>query len=333
MGATPKLNGADAPDAPNAPSTSGLAPRPSRVDNVPLAGASIVLTVLVLSFGDAIVKLVSADFSLWQIYVLRSLLALPVLVLVLKLTTTTGRGFAFVTPGWTLLRSFLTVVMWAAYYIALPHIELSVAASVLYTFPLFITLFSALFTGEPVGVKSWLAVFFGFIGVLVIVRPTAEDFNLYALLPLLSAILFAVAMILTRTKCRDESPQILALTQNLLFILTGIIASGILLIGQPHELAAINPFMFGGWVSLNEAQWLAVGVLAATVVIGNLCGAFAYQRGPPTIIATFDYTYLVFSLLWGFLLFTEIPDLQSVAGMAIIAASGLLIVRQYPRPV
>ena len=285
------------------------------------------MTVLVLSFGDAVVKFVSTDFSLWQIYVLRSLLAVPVLLVLVKLSAGMS-SFIPVAIGWTLFRSFLMVVMWGIYYTALPRVTFSVAASVLYTIPLFITLFSALFTGDRVGVKSWLAVGFGFAGVLVIVRPAAEDFNLYALLPLLSAIMFAGAMILTRTKCRNEDPKILALMQNASFILFGTIISGALLIWQPHKLALANPFLFGGWMPLGTMQWLVVSTLAATVVIGNICGAFAYQRGPSAVVAAFDYTYLVFSLLWGFLLFSEIPDLQSIVGMAMIAAAGILIVRR-----
>ena len=300
---------------------------PGGADNIRLAVYAIVVTVLVLSFGDAVVKFVSADFSLWQLYVLRSLLAIPPLILLLKLPAS-GVSFIPRAVGWTVFRSFLMVVMWAIYYAALPHVTFSVAASVLYTIPLFITLFSALFTGDKVGMKSWLAVGFGFSGVLVIVRPTAEDFNLYALFPLLSAILFAYAMILTRTKCRNEDPKILALMQNVSFVITGSIVSLGLLIWRPLELAAVNPFLFGNWAPLGITQWLAVLTLAATVVVGNICGAFAYQRGPSAIIATFDYTYLVFSLLWGFLLFTEIPDLQSVVGMVMIAVSGIAIARQ-----
>lgn len=296
-------------------------------DNVRLAIFSIVVTVLVLSFSDAIVKFVNADFSLWQLYVLRSLLAIPVLIVLLKWPAP-GGSFMPVAAGWTVLRSFLMVMMWTVYYAALPHVEFSVAASVLYTIPLFITLFSALFTGDRVGMKLWFAVGVGFTGVLVIVRPAAEDFNGYALLPLLSAIMFAYAMILTRTKCRAENPKVLALMQNLLFILTGAVVSVALVMWRPLELAVAHPFLLGDWQPLGAAQWLAVAALAATVVIGNTCGAFAYQRGPSAIIATFDYTYLVFSLLWGFLLFTEIPDLQSIAGMTMIAASGILIIRQ-----
>ena len=296
-------------------------------DNIRLATIAIVVAVLALSFGDAVVKLVSAEFSLWQLYVLRSLFALPPLILLIIFAKPAG-SFRLKTPGWTAFRSLLLVVMWAVYYAALPHIPFSVAASVYYTIPLFITLFSALFTGEKVGVKSWLAVAFGFAGVLVIVRPAAENFNGYALLPLLSAILFAYAMILTRTKCRHESPKNLALAQNAMFIVVGGVASVALALWRPPELAAANPFLFGEWTALGVIQWLTLATLAATVVVGNLCGAFAYQNGPPPTIATFDYTYLIFSLIWGFLLFTEIPDLPSLVGMLMIAAAGIIVVRQ-----
>lgn len=301
-------------------------------DNVRIAIFAIVLAVFVLSLGDALVKFVAADFSLWQLYVLRSLFAIPVLIAIIKLPMASGKwhapggSFRPVALGWTAFRSFMMVVMWAIYYTALPHITFSVAASVLYTIPLFITLLSVCFVGDRVSVAVWLAVGFGFAGVLVIVRPTADDFNLYALLPLLSAMLFAWAMILTRTKCRRENPKVLALWQNLMFVITGSIISGILLIWQPHELAALNPFLFGGWMPLGGVQWLVVIILATTVVIGNISGAFAYQRGPSAVVATFDNTYLIFSLLWGFLLFVEIPDVQAIIGMAMIAASGILTV-------
>lgn len=305
--------------------------RTGRVDNVRLAVASIVVTVLALSLGDAVIKFIASDFSLWQIYVLRSLLAIPPLVALLKWPAP-GARLAPVSAGWALFRSFLMVVIWVFYYTSLLYVELSVAASVLYTIPLFITLFSALFTGDRVGVKAWLAVICGFTGVLVIVRPAAEDFNLYALLPLVSAVLFAYAMILTRTKCRDENPKVLALLQNLLFVVTGAVISVVLMLWSPHELAAVNPFLFGPWAPLGAAQWLVMAALAATVIIGNICGAFAYQNGPSATIAAFDYCYLVFSVVWGLWLFMEIPDLQSAAGMVMIAASGILIVRQMRAP-
>ncbi|MGI9311844.1 MAG: DMT family transporter [bacterium] len=301
----------------------------AHADDVRLAIWSILLTVFVLSFGDAMVKFISGDFPLWQIYLLRSLIALPALFALLAMLARRNADWRPrpVALGWTLLRSVLMVVMWTFYYVALPHIHFSVAATVLYTIPLFITLLSALFTGDRVGARAWLAVAFGFVGVVVVVRPAAADFNAYALLPLISAILFALAMILTRTKCRGESTMILALGQNLMFALASAAVGIALLIAQPSTDVATQ-FLLGDWVSLGAAQWGVMITLGATVVIGNIFGALAYQRGPSPIVATFDYSYLAFSLLWGLLLFAEVPDLPSAIGMGMIAASGVAVVRQ-----
>ena len=104
--------------------------------------------------------------------------------------------------------------MWVAYYTALPHVDLSVAAAAYYTLPIFITLFAALFIGDTIGAKGWVAVFLGFCGVLLILKPQADDFNAYALLPIISAILYALAMIITRTKCRNENVLVLSIALN-----------------------------------------------------------------------------------------------------------------------
>ena len=184
-------------------------------DNLKLAIFAIVFTVFALSLGDALIKRISADFPLWQIFVVRSLIAIPVLIVVIK-ARYQSVSLKPLNIGWTVLRSLMLTFMWVAYYTALPHVALSVAAAVYYTLPLFITLFAALFIGEMVGVQGWIAVFLGFCGVLLILKPQAEDFNAYALLPLISAILYAFAMIITRTKCKNESPLVLSVPIRLM---------------------------------------------------------------------------------------------------------------------
>ena len=112
---------------------------------------------------------------------------------------------------WTAGRSLLLVAMWVSYYVALPHLSLSIAAAAYYTLPIFITLFAALFIGEKINYYGWTAVALGFIGGLLILQPASKDFSWYALLPILSAILYALAMILTRTRCRAVHPLMLSL--------------------------------------------------------------------------------------------------------------------------
>ena len=299
-----------------------------RTDNIKVAIFSIILAVFSLSFGDAVIKGLSISFPLWQIYVVRSLFAVAILVVLIRWHKP-WQAFIPESIRWTVTRSTLLSFMWIAYYAALPHIQLSVAAAVYYTIPLFITLFSALFTGERVGTKSWFAIVLGFAGVLIIVRPDVDGFNFYALLPLAAAILYALAMILTRTKCLKEDPKVLALALNVVFICTGTLATLIVLVWAPDDrTVASNLFLLGDWTQFNIESWLLMSGLGVIVVIGSLFSAIGYQKGPPSIVAAFDYSYLVFSAIWGLVIFNEVPDALTIFGMAMIASAGLITVRQ-----
>ena len=299
----------------------------SHSDNTRLAIFSIIVAVLALSMGDAVIKYFSVSFSLWQIYVVRSLIAVPILIGVIKLREP-SLPLMPVSIGWTATRSLLLGVMWVAYYTSLPHIKLSVAAAVYYTIPLFITLFSAIFTGDKVTQKSWFAIILGFTGVLVIVRPDADGFNAYVLLPLIAAILYAVAMILTRTKCLNENPKILSLSLNVTFIAMGLIASLAIASWSPVDSTKEHfPFLIGDWVELDIGGWLTMAILAIVVILGSLFAAVAYQNAPSSIVASFDYFYLAFAALWGLLVFSEVPDGLTILGMIMIAGAGLIAIR------
>ena len=119
-------------------------------DNIKLAVSAIVITVFALSLGDALIKHISAEFALWQIFVVRSVIAIPVLITVIK-TRYQSMSLKPHSVRWTALRSLMLTFMWAAYYSALPNLALSVAAAAYYTLPIFITLFAALFIGDKVG--------------------------------------------------------------------------------------------------------------------------------------------------------------------------------------
>jgi len=238
---------------------------------------------------------------LWQIFVMRSVIAVPFLVYFIRIRAC---GISIMPDrfGWTALRSLLLVIMWAAYYLALPHVPFSIAAASFYTSPLFITLFAALLIGDRVGLKGWIAVLLGFIGVLLILQPQADDFNAYALLPIISAICYALAMIITRSKCENEKPLILSLWLNLAFI--GV--------GKPM------------WID----EWRTMAILAIIIVIASIGTAIAYQSGPSSIIATFDFSYVAYVVIWGILLFGEVPDSISIIGILLIVGGGLLAVRK-----
>ncbi len=296
---------------------------PSPADNTKLAVTVIVFTVLALSFGDALIKKVSADLVIWQIFVLRSVLAVPVLVAILRVRFP-GVRFRPAALGWTGARSLMLVLMWIVYYAALPHVPLSIAASAYYTLPIFITLFSALLGGEKVSLPGWAAVGLGFGGVVLILRPAAADFNLYALLPLVSAMLYALAMILTRTKCRDEHPLVLAGALNVAFILVGLLAPMMIDLSALSDV--VPAFLSGTWGGLGGNEVLAVGLLAIAVLVGSVGTAIAYQTGASSVVATFDFAYVGFAVVWGLLFFSEVPNALALAGMVMIVAAGMVAV-------
>lgn len=293
-------------------------------DNIALAVGAIIFTVCALSLGDALIKQVSNGFVIWQIFVLRSVLAAPVL-LALILLVAKRASIVPKAPMWTTLRSVMLVAMWVAYYASLPHLQLSIAAAAYYTLPMFITLFSALLGREKVSRLGWAAVAIGFLGVLLILRPRPDAFNAYALLPLVSAMLYALAMILTRTKCRQEHPLTLSLSLNLSFIIIGLGAA--LLIGTflgPER----DGFLLSSWIPMELREWSAMALLAVAILIGSIGTAIAYQSGPPSVVGTFDFAYVGFAVVWGLLFFGEVPDGFSLLGMVMIVLAGTLSVRQ-----
>lgn len=293
-------------------------------DNFKLAIVVILATCFALSLGDALIKQQSASFAIWQIFAMRSLIALPFLVYLLRIRSRDlpilPRHF-----GWTLARSLILVLMWICYFAALPHIALAVAAAAYYTLPIFITLLAAIFLREKITISGWLAIVIGFSGTLLILQPQADDFDAYALLPLISAVCYACAMTLTRGKCQHEKPIVLSLWLNISFVAVGVVAlCGLYLWDPTAETVALNSFLLGAWTPMGLDEWRIMGILAIAILIGSVGAAYAYQNGPASTIASFDFSYVGFATIWGFLLFDEIPGpLVSVGIILIVIAGGI----------
>lgn len=295
-----------------------------RPDNTPLGVVMITGAVFLMALADALVKLVSADFTLWQIYTTRGVVAVLILAAVMRWQ---GVALRPERPHWVYLRGALLVAMWIAYYSSLPVLSLSVAAVALYTTPLFIALLSAVVIDEPVGPRRWAAIAIGFAGVLVILRPGTEAFSWFTLLPILAALFYACAMILTRTRCLDETPLGLALALNVSLLLAGIVGSLVLAVaGLSVGQTAVYPFILGSWTEMGAGEWGIALLLGSLIAVYGSFVAKAYQVAAPSVIATFDYSYLVFAALWGFVLFSELPDTVTVVGMILISVAGVLAV-------
>lgn len=293
-------------------------------DNVRLGVATIVGTVLALSLGDALIKaLGGGGMGIWQLFAVRSLLAFPVLLVGSLLFFGADR----LMPRsilWIAVRSTLLALMWIAYYLSLPLLPLAVAAAAYYTLPLFIVVFASVFAGEAVGRTQWAGVVLGFLGILLVLRPGGDAFQWAALLPMLAAVLYAAAMILTRTKCLNEHPASLALGLNATFILFG--TAGVAL----TALLALDTdgFLTTSWVEMSFAEWRNIAILAALILVASVGTAVAYQSAPASTIGTFDFSYVGFALIWGAVFFDERPDTVAVIGIVLIVVAGVLAVRR-----
>ena len=135
-------------------------------------------------------------------------------------------------------------------------------------------------------------------------------------------------MIITRGKCQREDPFVLSLCLNASMLLCGLIAGLTLVaLGPSPQLVATNRFLLGGWMPLGATEWGVLALLALIMVAAAAAAAKAYQSGPPSIVATFDYSYLLFAVFWSALFFSELPDAATLTGMAMIFGAGVLVLR------
>lgn len=156
-------------------------------------------------------------------------------------------------------------------------------------------------------------------------KPQAGDLSIHAMMPLVSAILYALAMVLTRTKSRGENPFILALIFNLIAIVLGGGASLATVMAGSESGQSL---LLGDWIPMGWTQWALIGLFSLTMLIGSVGTAIAYQLGPSSIISTWDFSYLAFAVLWGVVLFSERLDAASMLGIVLIALAGIIVIRR-----
>jgi drug/metabolite transporter (DMT)-like permease len=279
---------------------------------------TILGTVLAMALADALIKHSSSGMTLWQVWVLRSVLVVPVLVALAR------NNLRTLWLGWVMLRSLILVLMYLGIYGAIPFLDLSVIAAALYTAPLFIVALSALVLREPVNRWQWIAILLGFAGAMLIVRPLTAAFSPLTLLPMAAALLYAMAAVLTRARCADVPATAMALSLNLMLLLVGSGVSALIALSGPLAAATANPFLFGHWQGMDAGDWQLVAGLAVLMIGIGIGFARAYQRPRPQVIATFDYAYLIFASFWGYAFFGEVPGHPTLAGMALIALAGAL---------
>ena len=286
----------------------------------------LIAGIAVFGVQDLILKLLSGTYPLHQAMVLRSLTAVPFLLILVRLN---GGLASLITPGLRgmIARGFVMFGAYTSYYLALAALPLATTVALYFAAPLFITLLSVLILHEKVGPLRWLAVGAGFVGVIIMVRPGSDLFDWAAPLAVLSGLTYGVSMVSARRMGITETAAALAFWGNAVFLFCALILSGIFgtgdFAGAGHKSIA---FMTRGWVmpsGFDTLLMMTCGVIAAA---GLTLLTQAYRISQSNVVAPFEYTALIWGVLYGWVFWADWPDTIGWIGIAIIVGAGLFVI-------
>ncbi|MBC2835869.1 DMT family transporter [Paragemmobacter straminiformis] len=287
--------------------------------------AFLVAGVAVFSMQDLILKLLSGEYPLHQAMVLRSLTAIPFLLALVHYEA--GLKSLF-TPGTLAMirRGVIMFLAYTCYYIALPALPMATTVALYFSAPLFITMLSVLMLGEHVGPRRWLALVAGFVGVVIMVRPTGAVFEWAALLPVFSGFAYALSMISARRLGTTESAAALAFWGNAVFLAAALVLSAILGTGSyGTEVHPSLAFLLRGWAmptAFDLMLMMSCGVIAA---VGLTLLTQAYRIAEASVVTPFEYTGMIWSVIYGWVFWRQWPDLTAWGGISIIIGAGLYV--------
>jgi len=263
--------------------------------------------VACLCVNDALAKTLTEAYSAVQIQFLRNLIALPFAILI-AWKMGGAAGLRSHKPLAHLFRGGLWIAATIMFFTSLKYLGLAEATALIFVAPLFITALSALIFREHVGWRRWLAVAIGFAGVLIAVRPGTAAFQTISLLPVATALVYAMLMLSARWVDERESGW------TLLLYMTGT--------GAVLSLFIV-PFV---WIPVqNEHLWL-FGAVAIFGTAGMTLMTQAFRLAPAVVVAPLDYSAIIWATLLGWLIWNEIPDALTFVGAGIIIASGVFII-------
>jgi drug/metabolite transporter (DMT)-like permease len=295
-------------------------------DHKPRAVLFIFLAIALASTQDAIIKLMSSSYPVYETLLIRGLTALPLLGIWLALRNGLSH---LATPFWPrlLLRSLVLCSAHMAYILAVAAMPIANTVAIYFTMPFFVAGLAGPLLGERVPVYRWIAIASGFIGVIVMVRPGVGAFEPASLLALYSAFGYAIGQMMGRPLARDVPPLAIANWQNAVYLIVAVVMAIVIqavgFTAETHKSLAFltRPFM---WPTPVDFLLLcAVGVLAALTMMSFIT---AYRLAESNFVAPFEYSGMVWAILYGLLFFHDFPDLQTWLGMMIVVGAGLFMV-------
>ena len=294
-------------------------------NNNPKGIIFILLAMLAFSVQDSIMKYIYNFASLYEVYLIRTLVSFAIILLFLKITK---KPVVFKTqyPLLTFCRVILFFFGFSFFYISLTVLPLVTATALFFVTPFLITIFAKFFLKEQIGPRRWSAVTIGFVGVYVILNPDFSNFNYMTLTPILCAFCYSLSMIIIKITSEKDNVY----TQTFTFYFGAIFFSFIIYLaagdGQYNTIDhPASQYIFREWFTNLEASLLLMITTGVTASIAFLFIFTAYRIASPAVISPFEYSILVWSSLSGWYFFNEIPDLKTIVGIILIVCGGIYI--------
>ena len=295
--------------------------------NRPTAPLLMLLGGLFLfSIQDVLISDLTKRYPVHEIVFVRSLVNIWPLIL-LSFAFDQGKNMQ-ITKFWQLfLRGGLLSLSYTAYYLALAGLDFAQATSLYFTAPLFITFLSWVTTRVPIGWRRLTGVIIGLVGVVFIVKPGVGDIPLLpALMAVASAFFYALSALMTNWLGRTESTTVQSVTFVIMNLIIGALFWAIFGEGWAVDHAPEGlEVLLKAWVWPTRADVLIMVGIGLGSAIGFIMLTAAYRNLEPPFAAPFEYCLLGYNLLWGLLLFRQVPDALTLVGIAIIVSSGLFV--------
>ena len=283
----------------------------------------ILIGMTIFSIHDSLIKVLSTDISLIQLQFVRSLVGILTIIAYLKLT---HQPLIFRTgyPFLTIVRGLLSFFGYSAFYLAQSKMPIANISVLFLTSPFFITIISIFFFDSQVGWRRWLAMAIGFCGVIFICSPGEGKLNLYYVIPVLVAVAYALSVILAK-KTADKD----TLYQTIIFqyLIAGSISAVLgLAFGDgrfDNEKYSEIEFVVRAWSLDDPSIILSLVGLSVVGVAGFGFLLQAYRIADPAVVSPYEYSFLIWMILWGYLFWGDIPSAREAAGMLLIVSAGI----------
>ena len=209
-----------------------------------------------------------------------------------------------------IFRSLLSVIESGCFVLSFKYLSLANAHSVGSLAPVIVVALSAIILKEKVTPKTWIAIFIGFIGVLIILRPTSSIFDPKALLPLITAFVLGFYQIITKKVSKyDKNETSLFYTSIIGIITMSLLASNF-------------------WLPIDKSSYLMFLGIGIFFSLGLYFQIIALSKARASILQPFHYTLIFWAIIFGFIFYNDIPDMFTVIGAVIITCSGIFVLNQ-----